>query len=160
MMSLGTLHDLAQLCVERYGYWGILALGLSVALYQPMAPDAFLVAGSGLGMDPYLSVLSALVGTVAGSSGGYALGKFLGVRILRIVRLKEKYITKAEHIFRKYGTWGVALAAFSPVPLRETSWLAGTFHMSFVRFLLAVTVGIAPRYCGAVLLGHILGRTF
>ena len=160
MISLEALRDLAQLGVERYGYWGILGLGLSVAVYQPMAPDLFLAAGPPLGMDPYVALPVAVAGTLAGSAGGYALGRYLGRRILRIVRLKEKYVERAEDLFRKYGTLGVALAAISPVPLRETSWLAGTFRMPLGRFLLAVAVGIVPRYCGAVLLGHVLGKTF
>lgn len=155
-----SLQHLAQLGVERYGYWGILSLGLSVAVYQPMAPDPFLMAGSSLGMNPYLAVLVALAGTLAGSAGGYSLGRYLGRKMLRIVRLKERYVERAQDLFRKYGVLGVALAAISPVPLRETSWLAGTFRMPLGRFILAVAIGIVPRYCGAVLLGHILGRTF
>lgn len=159
MISLEALHNLAQFGVERYGYWGILSLGLSVAVYQPMAPDLFLAMGLPLGMDPYLALSVAVAGTLAGSAGGYALGTYLGRKMLSVVKLK-KYVERAEDLFRKYGTLGVALAAISPVPLRETSWLAGTFRMPLGRFLLAVAIGIVPRYCGAVLLGHVLGRTF
>ncbi|HID10319.1 MAG TPA: DedA family protein [Candidatus Latescibacteria bacterium] len=153
---LKILRNLAQINVE--GYWGLLALGLSVAVYQPVAPDPFLMAGSGLGMNPYFAVSVALAGTIAGSAGGYALGRFMGRRVLRILRIKERYLQKVEALFRRYGVWGVALAAFSPVPLRETSWLAGTFRMPPKPFLMAVALGTAPRYCGAALLGYLLSR--
>ncbi|RKY62804.1 MAG: DedA family protein [Candidatus Latescibacterota bacterium] len=157
-ISLGTLQALAQVGVERYGYWGLLALGFSVAVYQPMAPDVFLVAGSSLGMNPCLAVFVALMGTLAGSAGGYALGRFVGRKVLYIVRIKEHRLQKAEALFRRYGMWGVALAALSPIPLRETSWLAGAFGMPPRLFLMAVALGIGPRYCGAVFLGHLLGK--
>jgi len=159
MTIFAYLKDIALTLVRTYGYWGILGLGLSVAIYQPMGPDLFILGEAGLGCNPYLAAAVALVGTLAGAWIGYELGKHLGIVVLRkVFRVKEKHLAKGKQIVSRYGIWAVGIAAFSPVPLRETSWLAGTFNMRLKPYMGALVVGLIPRYFGLAALGTVLGH--
>ena len=152
------LKDIGLLLLAKYGYWGILALSLSVAVYQPIAPDIFILGQGGLGYNSYLSALIAIGGTLTGAAAGYWLGKRLGLLVLtRIFRVKEKYLAKGERFFARHGVWGVVLATLSPIPLRELSWLAGIFRMPFYSFLSALSIGLSIRYLGLAFLGSTFG---
>lgn len=138
-----------------------MALSLSVAIYQPIAPDIFILSQGGLGYNGYLSAFIGIGGTLAGAAAGYWLGKHFGLFVLtRLFRLKEKYLAKGERLFVQYGIWGVIAATLSPIPLREVSWLAGIFGMPFYPFLLALLVGLSVRYLGLAFLGSTFGPYF
>jgi len=150
---LRQLYDGALFLVHHYGYWGILALSLTVFIYQPVAPDIFIVGEVGLGLHPVMTATVALAGTVAGTLVGHLLGGYadrLGLHRLR----ENKYGKRIHQLFHKYGLWAVAIAALTPIPLRETSWIAGIFHYPRGTFALAVTLGLAPRYYLEALFGR------
>ena len=81
------LKDIGLLLLAKYGYWGILALSLSVAVYQPIAPDIFILGQGGLGYNGYLSALIAIGGTLTGAAAGYWLGKRLGLLVLSLIHI-------------------------------------------------------------------------
>lgn len=155
------LKNIGLTLLAKYGYWGILGLSLSVAIYQPIAPDIFILGQGGLGFNCYLSALIAIGGTFLGVTVGYWLGKHLGLFFLtRVFRIREKYLAKGERLFARYGQWGVLAATLSPIPLREVSWLAGIFGMPFCPYLLAMFAGLTIRYFGLAFLGSTFGSYF
>jgi len=141
--------------VQHYGYIGIFLLAVTVCIYQPIAPDIFILGEVGLGLNPYWVTLSALLGSFLGAFLGYYVGRLfdrLGVKRVR----QKMHVAKIETWFQKYGNWAVFLGALTPIPLREMSWLAGIFRLSLARFLIFVTLGLLPRYFGEAFLGKII----
>ncbi|NOY76720.1 MAG: DedA family protein [Calditrichaeota bacterium] len=141
--------------VQQYGYVGIFLLAVTVCIYQPVAPDIFIIGEVGLGLNPYWVALLALAGSFLGAFLGYYIGRLfdrLGVKRVR----KNRHVAKIETWFQKYGNWAVFLGALTPIPLREMSWLAGIFQLSLPRFLIFVALGLLPRYFGEAFLGKII----
>ncbi|GBD94329.1 SNARE associated Golgi protein [bacterium BMS3Abin05] len=142
------VHDVITIfvrLVQQYGYVGIFLIAVTVCIYQPIAPDIFIIGEVGIGLNPYYVALFALLGSFIGAFLGYFIGRFLdnlGVKRIR----KNKYVKKFERLFRKYGNWAVFLGALTPVPLREMSWLSGIFRLSLLQFMLFVFLGLFPRY--------------
>ena len=141
--------------VQNYGYIGIFLLAVTVFIYQPIAPDIFIIGEVGLGLNPYWVALLALLGSFLGAFLGYYVGRLfdhLGVKRVR----QNKHVAKIEIWFQKYGNWAVFLGALTPVPLREMSWLAGIFRLSIVQFLVFVFLGLFPRYFLEAVLGKVI----
>ncbi|MFQ6091375.1 MAG: YqaA family protein [bacterium] len=125
-----------------------------MAVYQPIGPDLFILGEGGLGLNASLAALVALVGTVLGAMAAYWLGRHLGFAVLtRLFGVKERRLRKGERLYNRYGLWAVAIAAVSPIPLREICWLAGVFRMSFRAYLCALMLGLVPRFFGEAIFG-------
>ena len=148
-------HHLLQItldAVQTYGYAGIFLLGVSLFIYEPIAPDIFILGEIATGLRPLWVAFFALAGTTVGVALGYFSGRLLDRWGFKRVR-SNKYFGKIEHWYQKYGAWIGFFGALSPLPLREISWFAGIFRLSFWKFLLAVFLGLLPRYFGETLLG-------
>ena len=50
---------------------------------------------------------------------------------------------KYSKLFKKYGKWGLFVAAIGPIPWVPFCWLAGSFQMKFRRF---AVYGLFPRF--------------
>ncbi len=151
-------HTLARVTVQvvqAYGYPGIFLLGLSLFIYEPIAPDIFILGEIATGLVPFWVAVSALLGTTVGVTLGYYAGRLLNKWGLRRVR-QNKYFGKIEDWYQKYGVWIGFLGALSPLPLREISWFAGIFRLSLPQFVLAVFLGLVPRYFAEAFLGKAL----
>ncbi|HEC30889.1 MAG TPA: DedA family protein [Deltaproteobacteria bacterium] len=151
------LKSLAPVVLGKYGYAGILLLCLTLPIYQPIGPDVIILGQVGFGFNPYIAAGVATVGTLLGTAIALFLGRYLGYMVLRrAFRMHERILNKGEKLFAQYSIWAVSIAAFTPVPLREMSWLAGIFRMKLGTFLLALIVGLLPRYFGEAFFGKML----
>ncbi|MFQ6618168.1 MAG: YqaA family protein [Fidelibacterota bacterium] len=146
------------LLISRYGYGGIFLLSLTSAIYQPVGPDIFIVGEGGLGFNPYIAALIALTGTIIGVSIAYIFGVYLGYPLMaRLFKKRISIVNRAEDLVKKYGIWGVAIGAFSPVPLTQICWLAGIFKMPLAKYYLALLIGLVPRFFIEAIFGQALG---
>lgn len=131
---------------EALGVFGLsLILFLSDAVTSPVPPDAILlvVANSPL-QRHWVLVVSGLgfVSVLAGNLG-YAIGARLSnSRWPRTVF--GRFRTKKRRLVERYGKWGVALGALTPVPFSFTCWTAGLLHMRWAPFA-AVSLLRLPR---------------
>ena len=131
----------------KFGYGGLFLLGLSIAIYQPVAPDFFIIGLGSVGFNAFLAATIAFVGTFIGALMGYVFGRWLEKTILiKIIRRRQKQFEKGKVLFRKYGIWAVLMASISPLPLSQISWLAGMSRMSLLKFSLIMCLGLIPRY--------------
>jgi len=141
--------------IIKFGYVGLFLLGLSIAIYQPVAPDFFIIGLGGIGLSPFIAAAVAFLGTVIGASLGYAVGRWLEKKVLiKIIHRWQDKFDKAKVLFRKYGVWAVLIAAISPLPLSQVSWLAGMSRLSFVKFSLTMCAGLIPRYFGEAIFAN------
>ena len=101
--------------------------------------------------------LTVTLSSVAGSLVGYWIGKRWGRSfILRFS--KQSHLDKIEALTLKYGTFGIFIAAFSPIPYKVFGWVAGMGEMEKKPFLLAGLCGRGLRFgLEAVMIG-VYGR--
>ena len=97
--------------------------------------------------------LTVTLSSVAGSVVGYWLGKKWG-RSLVSRFSKQSHLDKIEALTVKYGTFGIFIAAFSPIPYKVFGWVAGMGEMEKKPFILAGLLGRGLRFgLEAVLIG-------
>ena len=80
--------------------------------------------------------VAASLGSLAAAASGYALGWLVGRAGLRRV-LSEERREQVRGLLSRYGFWGVALAALTPLPFAICTWTAGALRMRVLPFALA-----------------------
>ena len=97
--------------------------------------------------------LTVTVASVLGSLVGYWIGQRWGTSLMKRFG-QEKHLTKLEHLTETYGTFGIFIAAFSPIPYKVLGWMAGMGHMAKRPFIMAGLAGRGLRFgLEAVLIG-------
>jgi membrane-associated protein len=136
--------------------------GLVVMPFLPgdsllFAAGAFAARGV---IDIKLLTLLLIGAALLGDNTNYAIGRFLGPRILSNERsrfLNRKHLDRTHAFFEKYGGKTIILARFVPIVRTFTPFVAGIGAMSYPRFL-AYSVGAATLWVGVcVTLGWFFG---
>ena len=83
--------------------------------------------------------------SVAGSYIGYLIGQRWGRQLLDRFA-KQKHVAKLEALTTKYGTVGIFIAAFSPIPYKALAWIAGIGEMDKRQFIIAGLWGRGLRF--------------
>lgn len=157
--------------VNTYGSWtyGILFLivfcetGLVVTPFLPgdsllFAAGAIAAQGSlGYGQVALLLILAAFTG----DNVNYAVGKFLGPRLLRSERsriLNRDHLNRTHAFFERYGGKTIIIARFVPIVRTFTPFVAGVGAMIYPRFL-AYSICAAALWVGiCVSTGYFFGN--
>ena len=140
------LLEIGRRFVANFGGPGV-AVGffLPDAFTVPVPNDAFTAFGLWGGMGFGEVVFWGSLGSLAGGSTGWVIGRYLLSRSARL----QAYIKRrggdqmAAHL-RRGGRWFLALAAVSPVPYSVTCWAAGATKMPFGEFI-AISLLRIPR---------------
>tara|TARA_B100001123_G_scaffold41489_1_gene42647 strand:+ start:22684 stop:23289 length:606 start_codon:yes stop_codon:yes gene_type:complete len=148
MMEL--IHSLTDWLLDfSDSQWAILILGLlsfSESIFFPIPPDPLLIAMGIIepGNVLWLSLV-VTVSSVLGAIVGHFLGKKLGRPLARRI-FDEKKLSKVELLFTKYGSWAILMAAFTPIPYKIFTVLAGVVNMDRRTFIIASIVGRGIRF--------------
>ena len=134
LITLGK-EDISTAALE-IGYLGIAIFSFLLDVsFQVLGPDIFLVSGVIGQMNIY--ILTAVV--VASSSLASLVAYYLGIThstwLLRSFMDKKKS-EKAIYYFRKYGNWGMAFIALTPIP--DFAIIGGIFKMKMRDFMIYV----------------------
>ena len=129
--------------------WAVALLSLvavSESFIFPIPPDPLLIA-IGLAQPGSAIWLAALVtvGSVVGAVMGHWLGRKLGRPVLRKF-VSESKIERAEALFTRYGAWAILVAAFSPIPFKVFTILAGVMNLEMRSFIIASIIGRGARF--------------
>lgn len=132
------------------------------AIIQPLPPDLVYLPMLYDAMENKPLViwyfLVVTLTSVAGSLVGYLIGQKWGRQLLDRFA-KQKHLKKLEALTEKYGTIGIFIAAFSPIPYKVFGWVAGMGEMDKRAFLIAGLFGRGLRFGVEALLIGIYGRT-
>ena len=97
--------------------------------------------------------LTVTVASVLGALVGYWIGERWGTTLMKRFG-QEKHLAKLEHLTSNYGTLGIFIAAFSPIPYKVFGWMAGMGQMAKRPFIIAGLAGRGLRFgLEAVLIG-------
>ena len=144
------LRELAERLLEFSGTgWGPVVLVIHAfleAFILPVAHDLFLI--SLCLARPHLSFLFALLSTIASVSGimvGYAIGKWGGHPILKRLFTKRVLDAAEEHI-HKYDFWAIAIACFTPIPVKVFAIFAGAVELNFKKLVVVAFIFRGARF--------------
>lgn len=125
----------------------------------PVAHDLFLTAVC-LARPEYsfLFALLSTVSSVLGISTGYALGKWGGGWILRKV-MKPDMIEAAQDTIHKYDIWAIAIACFTPIPVKVFAWVAGSVSLNFKKLIFVAFLARGARFTIVAAMIYFFGET-
>ena len=157
------LHDLTdwtlQLADSDWAVGLLLLVAFSESVIFPIPPDLLLIA---VGIaNPGSAIWVAALVTVASVGGAY-VGHWLGRRVGRplLDRLvSDSKIARAEALFSRYGAWAILVAAFTPIPYKVFTILAGILDLPVRSFMLASVVGRGARFLTIGVLIFLFGES-
>ena len=134
-------------------------LAITESFIFPNPPDPPPIAG-GLAAPGSAIWLAALVtvASVAGAFIGHWLGRKLGRPALRKF-VSESKIERAESLFNKYGAWAILVAAFTPIPFKVFTILAGVMNLEMRPFIIASIIGRGARFLTIGVLIFVFGES-
>ena len=158
--------------IDQTGYLGIGFLMFLETIFPPIPSEVIMpVAGVAAGqgkLDYGLVVASGTAGAMLGNIVWYLAARALGIeRLEPIVRRWGRWLTitwaeleRAEHWFRKNGTFFVFLGRLLPTVRSLVSVPAGLLKMRFRTFVLASTLGTAGWTALLAGAGYKLGENY
>lgn len=138
--------------VQNYGYAAVFLLTFLVEISpQPFVSSIFpMITGFIIGLDFYTLFSFTISAVIISSLFSYYLGIYLGKRATSKIIGEENY-DKAQERFDKYGRFGMAILALTPIPYFPI--VAGLFKMNLSDFIL---YGIIPRILHFIILSLFL----
>lgn len=151
-MDGGTLHglvDVAEPYLRHYGYAAIFGCICLENFGLPLPGQALLIAASLLASRGQFHIalvaITAWVAAIAGSSMGFAIGRYGGRRVLdrygTYVGLPPKRLAWIDAFFARYGGWVLVIGRFLEGLRQINSILAGAGKMTWARFALFNALG-------------------
>ncbi len=144
------LRDFAEFLLELASTpWGPAVMVLHAFLESfilPLAHELFLIPVSLA--RPKLSLLFALMSTTASTLGisvGYYIGK-RGGRKLLLWMVQPKLLALAKRQIHKYDTWAVAVACFTPIPVKVFALVAGATRLNFKKLVVVAFLSRGARF--------------
>ena len=142
---------------DVFGPASLFLLSFTEAIIQPIPPDLLYIPllANAMGDLPLIVWLwlTVTVASVLGALVGYWVGERWGTTLMKRFG-QEKHLAKLEHLTSNYGTLGIFIAAFSPIPYKVFGWMAGMGQMAKRPFIIAGLAGRGLRFgLEAVLIG-------
>ena len=134
---------------DSLGPGSLAALSFTEAIIQPVPPDLLYMPmvyaeKSNTSMVLWLWTV-VTISSVAGSLVRHWIGQRWG-RSLLDKYVNPKHITMLDTLTEKYGTLGIFIAAFSPIPYKVFGWIAGMGEMDRKTFAIAGLCGRGLRF--------------
>jgi membrane protein DedA with SNARE-associated domain len=150
----------------HYGFFSFFLL-LALGVFALPVPDETLmvVAGALIKNGEMLffpTYVAALLGSMAGITLSYVLGKTVGSRFLHrygsIFGITEQKLEVAHNWFSHYGKWTLTFGYFIPGIRHLTGFAAGSSDLAFPQFALFAYTGAAIWATSFLSIGYFLGH--
>ena len=146
---------------EVFGPASLFLLSFTEAIIQPIPPDLMYIPmlANAMGDVPLVLWLWLVVtvASVLGSLVGYAIGERWGTSLMHRFG-QERQLVKLETLTQRFGSWGIFIAAFSPIPYKVLGWMAGMGQMAKKPFIVAGLFGRGLRFGLEALLIGLYGQ--
>lgn len=165
------LDDKLMELVNAYGAWtysilfGIIFLETGVVV-TPFLPGDSLLFASGViagygALSPHLLFVLLTIAGVLGDSVNYAIGKYVGPRVLRSETSRwfnRKHLDRTHAFFEKYGGKTIIIARFVPIVRTFAPFVAGIGAMTYTKFFAYNVIGAALWVSICVYAGYFFGQ--
>lgn len=135
---------------HRHAIWWMALISFIESSFFPIPPDLMLIPLVLAAPSRWWRI--ALVCTLASVTGGYlgyAIGYFfmdtIGVAILNLFHLNEKF-EAFRPLVDQYGAWVIIVKGATPIPYKLITIAAGAFHFDLTQFTFASFVARAMRF--------------
>jgi len=132
--------------IDELVIFGTIALAaLSEAIFFPVPPDVFLIYYSYV--NPRYWFVYASITTffsIVGGFIGYEIGKMFHERIKNIVG--NNNVIRVQKIYEEYGSYGIFIAGFSPIPYKIFTLSSGILKYNFKEFIFYSFISRALRF--------------
>lgn len=137
-----------------YAVPALFLLAFAESSFFPIPPDVLLIAMCiGTIAKSYRFATWCAIGSVVGGMAGYGIGYYLwdneGVRSFfydYIPGVSPDSVEKVREIYSRWDYWIVFAAAFTPIPFKVITILAGVCAINFPMFVIASTIGRSARF--------------
>jgi len=156
------LVEQATLWFASIGLAGLGLMSFTEAFIQPIPPDALVIPMAASTSDPFRLVSIFLVVTIAsvlGSLVAWWMGDKWGQPLLERFA-SDSAVRKFNTLVKRYGGFGIFIAAFTPIPYKVLGWCAGIGKMDRSTFVLAGFIGRSMRFGLEVLVIGVYGEQF
>src|SRR5690625_6911188 len=143
---------------EDFGQIGMFIHSFIDAIFFPI--PAFFLQVSLSVLYPKNTVMLSTIGYLAsllGTTVGYDNGKLVGNNFLQKI-VKEKWITQASGLFKENGEIAIFIGAFTPIPFKVFTILAGMFHFSLWKLIGYAALGRGIKFYIVGVIFHYFGR--
>lgn len=134
---------------DIFGPASLAVLSFTESILQPIPPDLLYIPmlADAMGDTPLVVWLwlTVTLSSVAGSLVGYWIGRRWGRSFIGRFS-KQSHLDKIEALALRYGTFGIFIAAFSPIPYKVFGWVAGMGEMEKKPFITAGLLGRGLRF--------------
>ena len=103
-----------------------------------------------------LVILSAAA--IIGDAANYAIGYYIGERLIRSKLIKKEYLDRTHKFYEKYGKMTIILARFVPVVRTFAPFVAGLGSMRYIEFAIYNVTGGCLWVCLFVTAGRLFGN--
>ncbi|MBS71816.1 MAG: hypothetical protein CMO20_02530, partial [Thermoplasmata archaeon] len=138
MSSLSALSDQIIGWFAGIGLVGLGLMSFTEAFIQPIPPDALvipMILEKSESIDLIAIFLVVTLSSVLGSLVAWWMGDKWGQPLLERFA-SERAVNKFNKLVENYGTFGIFIAAFSPIPYKVLGWCAGMGDMNKQTFVL------------------------
>lgn len=137
------LDEAGRFLSNRLGYAGVFIYVFIVDTFiVPATADIIFVFTTH--WNPWSLILTISGASILGGFCGFLIGRSLS-HLRWVRRAVDYYRERGTRLINRYGAWGVALAAFTPLPYSTISWIAGMLGISSRGYLLASLFRV-PRF--------------
>ena len=138
----------------RYAIPALFVLAFAESSFFPIPPDVLMIAMCiGCVQRSYRYATWCAIGSILGGAAGYAIGFYFweleGVQRFffdYIPGVSPESVDKVGGLYERWNFWIVFAAAFTPIPYKVITILAGVFAINFPMFLLGSAVGRSARF--------------
>lgn len=144
---------------ENFGYIGMFIHSFIDSIFFPV-PAFFLQVSLSM-LNPSTALWLATIGYIAcllGTPIGYFMGKGLGDAVLKKF-VKPKWIDSATKLFKRNGEAAILIGAFTPIPFKVFTILAGCFKFSLWKLIGYAALGRAVKFYAVGFIFYYYGRS-
>lgn len=135
----------------QWGYLGLLVGSFIAGSVVPLSSEAIVVACVGpFHMNPWLCLVSATIGNVAGGMTCYWLGTMGNLEwIERYAHVKKEKLDRAERFIKGRGAW-MGFFAFIPILGTAITVALGYMRAGWLPVMVSMTIGKLLRYAAII----------
>ncbi len=135
-----------------YAVPALFLLAFAESSFFPIPPDVLLIAMCiGQVKRSYRFAFWCAIASVLGGMAGYGIGAFAWDQTHEffyrwVPGINEHSVGRVRDLYDQYDFWVVFVAAFTPIPYKVITILAGVCSINFPMFVLASAVGRSARF--------------
>ncbi len=148
-----------------FGVWGMVFAESGIVFCFFFPGDSLLFTVGVLASQDFLNIWllagGTLVAAITGNMLGYAVGKYIGMKLFSgpdTRFLKRKHLEMTQRFYARHGAVAVITARFMPIIRTFVPFLAGVVQMDYKKFMTYTVIGALIWVLGLIFMGYFFGQ--